>query len=250
MFGLECLVFMVKASYQQKPYRRVLMETFGATVRPHPAPPRRSGKKVLGDPDSSGSLGIAISEAIESRPPAGHQLRLGSVADHVLLHQTVLGQEAQKQMEMAGESPDVVIGAWAGVRTTRASPIPSWQDWLTWGSRPGSWRPSRRRAPPDQGSVPLRLRGHGRDAPVPMYTMGHTFVPAPVHAGGLVSRRRALALHVGGARAHGGSGVHAEPGVRGGVQFARAQGIVPARSQRIAIRAVIDEAVQARDSGQ
>src|SRR5829696_3192311 len=116
MFGLESLVYMVKASYQQKPYRRVMMETFGATVHPSPSDTTQLGKRILGDtPDSTGSLGIAISEAVEvAATNADTNYCLGSVLGHVLLHQTVIGLETQKQMEMAGESPDFIIGCVGG----------------------------------------------------------------------------------------------------------------------------------------
>src|ERR671930_2810877 len=116
MFGLECLVFMVRASYEQKPYRRIFMETFGAEVRPSPTSTTQAGKRILEeDPDSTGSLGIAISEAIEiAAQNDDTHYSLGSVLNHVLLHQTVIGQEAKRQMEMAGEQPDVVIGCVGG----------------------------------------------------------------------------------------------------------------------------------------
>src|SRR5262245_23065691 len=116
MFGLECLVYMVKASYQQKPYRRVMMETFGATVHASPSDTTQAGTRILGDtPDSTGSLGIAISEAVEvAATNADTNYSLGSVLNHVLLHQTVIGLEAKKQMELAGESPDFVIGCVGG----------------------------------------------------------------------------------------------------------------------------------------
>ena len=149
MFGLESLVYMVKASYQQKPYRRVMMETFGATVHASPSETTQVGKHILGDrPDSMGSLGIAISEAVEvaaTNPDTNYCL--GSVLGHVLLHQTVIGLETQKQMEMAGEVPDFIIGCVAGGRTTQASPIHSWPTNWPGSSMPRSWPPSRPPAP-------------------------------------------------------------------------------------------------------
>jgi tryptophan synthase beta chain len=116
MFGLECLVFMVRASYEQKPYRRIFMETFGAEVRPSPTSTTEAGKKVLeADPDSTGSLGIAISEAIEvAATDEDTHYSIGSCLNHVLLHQSVVGLEAKRQMEMAGEVPDVVVGCVGG----------------------------------------------------------------------------------------------------------------------------------------
>jgi tryptophan synthase beta chain len=147
-FGLECLVFMVKASYDQKPYRRIFMETFGAEVRSSPTSTTETGKKILeGDPESPGSLGIAISEAMEvAAQDETTNYSLGSVLNHVLLHQTVVGLEAKKQMEMAGEHPDVVIGCVGGFPTTRGWPIPSCGIGSRARPRPGSWRPSLRRA--------------------------------------------------------------------------------------------------------
>src|SRR5438034_2401326 len=131
-FDLDCVVFMVKASYYQKPYRRVLMETFGAEVRPSPTSTTQAGKNVLeGDPESPGSLGIAISEAIEAAVTGEDtKYAIGSVANHVLLHQTVLGQEAKKQMDLAGEYPDVVIGCVGGGSNYAGLAYPFMQDRL------------------------------------------------------------------------------------------------------------------------
>src|SRR6266567_254684 len=136
-FGLECLVFMVKASYHQKPYRRVLMETFGAEVRPSPTPTTEAGKKVLEqDPDSPGSLGIAISEAIEAAVTGTDtKYAIGSVANHVLLHQTVIGLEAKQQMDLAGEYPDVVIGCVGGGSNYSGLAYPFMQDRLAGKSK-------------------------------------------------------------------------------------------------------------------
>ena len=150
MFGLECAVYMVKASYGQKPYRRVFMETFGASVVASPSDTTNSGRAILeANPDSTGSLGIAISEAVEDAATRDDtNYALGSVLGHVLLHQTVIGLEAQQQMEIAGEQPDVVIGCVGEARTTPASPIRSWP--ASSAARPptcGSSRPSLRRAP-------------------------------------------------------------------------------------------------------
>jgi tryptophan synthase beta chain len=150
VFGLESLVYMVNTSYQQKPYRRVMMETFGATVHASPSDTTQVGRRILGDtPDSTGSLGIAISEAVEvAATNADTNYCLGSLLGHVLLHQTVIGLETQKQMEMAGESPDSSSDASAGVRTTRASPIRSWPTSWPGSSMPHSLPPSQPPAPP------------------------------------------------------------------------------------------------------
>src|SRR5205823_1823453 len=131
-FDLECLVFMVRASFEQKPYRRVFMETFGAEVRPSPTSTTEAGKRILeGDPASPGSLGIAISEAIEvAATNEDTNYSLGSVLNHVLLHQTVIGQEAKRQMELTGERPDVVIGCVGGGSNFAGLAYPFMQDRL------------------------------------------------------------------------------------------------------------------------
>ena len=188
-FDLECLVFMVKASYEQKPYRRVFMETFGAEVRPSPTSTTEAGKKILEEnPDSTGSLGIAISEAIEvAATNADTNYSLGSVLNHVLLHQTVIGLEAKEQMEMAGEQPDVVIGCVGGGSNYGGLGVP------VHGGPFGGQDPTRFIAT-EPAACPTLTKGRyaydfgdtGEMTPlVAMYTLGHDFVPAPVHAGGL-----------------------------------------------------------------
>jgi tryptophan synthase beta chain len=253
-FDLDCLVFMVKASYQQKPYRRVLMETFGAEVRPSPTSTTQSGKKVLeGDPESPGSLGIAISEAIEAAVTGENtKYAIGSVANHVLLHQTVLGQEAKKQMELTGEYPDVVIGCVGGGSNYAGLAYPFMQDRLTAGKQT-------RFVACEPAACPTLTKGEfrydfgdtGESTPLfPMYTIGHTFVPAPVHAGGLRYHGDAPSLSLLVKHGHMEAKAYTQnPVFEAAIQFARAQGIIPGPEPAHAVRAVIDEAVEARESG-
>ncbi len=254
-FGLECLVYMVKASYEQKPYRRVFMETFGAKVIPSPSDSTQAGQKILADnPDSTGSLGIAISEAVEvaaQSPDTNYSL--GSVLNHVLLHQTIVGQEAQKQMEMAGEYPDVVIGCVGGGSNYAGLSYPFMRERLS-GAKQTRFIATEPAACPTltKGRFAYDFGDTGETIPlVPMYTLGHTFVPAPVHAGGLRYHGDAASLSLlvrGGhmeARAYSQNQVF-----EAGVQFARTQGIIPGPEPTHAIRATIDEALDAKDKGE
>src|SRR5579872_2378449 len=189
LFGLEVTVYMVKISFEQKPYRRAMMEAWGASVTPSPSSLTQSGRGILEqDPDSPGSLGIAISEAVEDA--ATHEdakYSLGSVVNHVLLHQTVIGLEAKQQMEMAGEYPDVVIGAVGGGSNFAGLAYPFVQDKLTANREV-------RILAVEPTACPTLTRGvYGFDfgdavgiVPIlQMHTLGHSFVPAPIHAGGL-----------------------------------------------------------------
>jgi tryptophan synthase beta chain len=254
-FGLDCLVFMVKASYNQKPYRRIFMETFGAEVRPSPSPTTEAGKKILEpNPESPGSLGIAISEAIEvAAQNADTNYSLGSVLNHVLLHQTVIGQEAKKQMEMAGEEPDVIIGCVGGGSNYAGLAYPFMQDRLA-GKTEARFIACEPAACPTltKGQFAYDFGDTGQMTPLlPMYTVGHTFVPAPVHAGGLRYHGDAPSLSLlvreglMEARAY-----TQNPVFEAAIQFARAQGIVAGPEPAHAIRAVLDEAVEARESDQ
>jgi tryptophan synthase beta chain len=254
-YGLECLVFMVKASYNQKPYRRVFMETFGAEVRSSPTSTTESGKKVLEDnPDSPGSLGIAISEAIEvaAQDPTTNY-SLGSVLNHVLLHQTVIGQEAKRQMEMAGEQPDVVIGCVGGGSNYAGLAYPFMQDRLQ-GKSQARFVAAEPAACPTltKGKFAYDFGDTGQLTPLlPMYTIGHTFVPAPVHAGGLRYHGDAPSLSLLVRAGHIEAQAYTQnPTFEAAIEFAKAQGIVPGPEPAHAIRAVIDEAMQAREAGQ
>ncbi|MCP4513790.1 MAG: TrpB-like pyridoxal phosphate-dependent enzyme, partial [Delftia sp.] len=189
-FGLECKVFMVTISYHQKPYRRVMMETWGGSVIPSPSSETNAGRAILEkDPETAGSLGIAISEALEyAMTHEGYKYSLGSVVNFVLLHQTVIGVEAKKQMEMAGDYPDVVIGCAGGGSNAAGLIFPFMQDKLN-GSQPDL-----RAVFVESTACPSMTRGSyaydwgdtAKTGPVAkMHTVGHGFIPAPVHAGGL-----------------------------------------------------------------
>jgi tryptophan synthase beta chain len=254
-FGLDCLVFMVQASYEQKPYRRILMETFGAEVRPSPSPTTSSGKRILEEtPDSTGSLGIAISEAIEvAAQNEDTHYSLGSVLNHVLLHQTVIGLETQKQMEMAGEQPDLVIGCVGGGSNYAGFSYPFMGEKIA-GKLDARFIATEPAACPTltRGQFAYDFGDTGQMTPLlPMYTLGHTFVPAPVHAGGLRYHGDAPSLSLlvkNGlmeARAYTQNQVF-----DAGIRFAQTEGIIPAPEPNHAIRAVIDEATAAREAGE
>jgi tryptophan synthase beta chain len=254
-FGLEVTVYMVKVSYQQKPYRRALMETWGATVHASPTDRTNSGRAILArDPDSPGSLGIAISEAVEDAVTReDSRYALGSVVNHVLLHQTVIGLEAKKQMEMAGHYPDVVIGCVGGGSNYAGLAYPFMADRLS-GARPAT-----RFIAAEPAACPTLTRGlyrydfgdtAGVGPVVRMHTLGHSFVPDPIHAGGLRYHGDAPSLcllvdrgHVE-ARAYAQNECFAE-----GVRFARAEGFLPAPEPSHALRAVAEEAAAAREAG-
>jgi tryptophan synthase beta chain len=255
LFGLECTVYMVNASYQQKPYRRSMIQTYGATVYPSPSPYTQAGQKVLAEsPDSPGSLGIAISEAVEDA--ATHDdahYSLGSVLNHVLLHQTVIGQEAVKQMDRAGEYPDVVIGCVGGGSNFAGLAFPFVGEKLRQG------RPTRIMAVEPE-ACPSLTRGTyaydfgdtvGLTPLVKMHTLGHGFVPPAIHAGGLRYHGAAPLLSqlvddgVIEATAYLQNRVF-----EAAIQFARTEGIVPAPESAHAIRATVDEAMRARDAGE
>jgi tryptophan synthase beta chain len=254
-FDMECLVFMVKASYEQKPYRRIFMETFGAEVRPSPSSTTEAGKKILEqDPDSTGSLGIAISEAIEvAAQNPDIKYSLGSVLNHVLLHQTVIGLETQKQMEMTGDQPDVIIGCVGGGSNYSGFCYPFMGDRLA-GKSQARFVACEPAACPTltKGSWAYDFGDTGQMTPLlPMYTLGHTFVPAPVHAGGLRYHGDApslsLLVHAGHMEARAFSQNEVFDAA---TQFAHTQGFIAGPEPAHAIRAVIDEAVEAREAGE
>jgi len=254
-FGLEVLVYMVKVSYHQKPYRRVLMETYGAKCLASPTDTTNAGRAVLErDPDSPGSLGIAISEAVEIA--ATHddtKYALGSVLNHVLLHQTVIGQEAMAQMEMAGEYPDVVIGCAGGGSNFAGLAFPFIGEGLRGGRKV-------RAVAVEPAACPTMTRGrYAYDfgdtehlTPlVKMHTLGHTFMPPGFHAGGLRYHGMApLVSHLVELGEVTPVAVHQNPSFEAGVTFARAEGIVPAPESTHAVRAAIDEALEAKEKGE
>jgi tryptophan synthase beta chain len=255
LFGLECTVYMVSASYYQKPYRRSMIQTYGAEVFASPSGRTQSGQKVLSqDPDSPGSLGIAISEAVEDA--ATHDdahYSLGSVLNHVLLHQTVIGQETLKQMEIAGEYPDIVIGCVGGGSNFAGLAFPFTGQKLREGRKT-------RIMAVEPEACPSLTRGTyaydfgdtvGLTPLVKMHTLGHSFVPPAIHAGGLRYHGAAPLLSqlvdegTIEARAYAQNAVF-----DAAIQFARTEGIVPAPESSHAIRATIDEAMLAKESGE
>jgi tryptophan synthase beta chain len=256
-FGIDCQVFMVKASYDQKPYRRIFMETFGAEVIASPSSTTQAGKAVLeANPDSTGSLGIAISEAAEVAATSGGAVRyaLGSVLNHVLLHQTVVGLEAKQQMELAGDVPDVVIGCVGGGSNYAGLSYPFMADRLS------GERPAMRFLATEPAACPTLTKGEyrydfgdtGRLTPlVPMYTLGHGFVPAPVHAGGLRYHGDAPSLSLLVKHGHMEAAAYTQNDVfEAALTFAHTQGIVPAPESAHAVKGAIDEAVAAREAGE
>jgi tryptophan synthase beta chain len=254
LFGLEIKVFMVRASYDQKPYRRILMETYGAEVVPSPSTDTEYGKKVLaGDRDHTGSLGVAISEAIEDTVThPGTKYSLGSVFDFVLLHQTVIGQEAMLQMEMAGEAPEVIIGCAGGGSNFAGLAFPFVGSQLRGKGHYRVIAVEPAAAPSmTQGRYDYDFGDTGQMTPlIKMHTLGHDFVPPPIHAGGLRYHGMAplvsllLEQKLIEARA-----VHQVATFDAGVQFARTEGILPAPESNHAIRVAIDEAIAAREEG-
>ncbi len=255
LFGLEVKVYMVRASYDQKPYRRILMETYGAEVVASPSLSTNYGRKVLGEtPDSPGSLGMAISEAVEDAATRDDtKYALGSVLNHVLLHQTVVGQEAIEQMEMAGEEPDVVIACTGGGSNFGGLTFP----FLGRNFRDGA---KYRIVAAEPEAAPSLTRGvyeydfgdTGKMAPiVKMYTLGSDFMPEPIHAGGL--RYHGMSPLVSLLKEHDlieARSVHQRRTFEAGVQFARAEGILPAPEPTHAISVAIDEAMAAKEAGE
>jgi tryptophan synthase beta chain len=253
-FGLELAVYMVKISYEQKPYRRSIMETYGAEVIASPSMSTKAGRKIITDhPNYQGSLGTAISEAVElamSTPNCKYVL--GSVLNHVALHQTVIGLEAEKQMEMAGEYPDTIIACFGGGSNFSGISFPFLRHNLS-GDRNTKFIAA------EPESCPKLTRGvfqydfgdeAGYTPLIPMYTLGHNFAPANIHAGGL--------------RYHGGGAIISQlkhdniidavdvpqlETFKAATMFARSEGIIPAPESSHAIAAVINEALKAKVAG-
>ena len=256
LFGLECKVYMVKVSYYQKPYRRIMMETWGAKVVPSPSRDTEVGRRILAeDPDSPGSLGIAISEAIEDAfAHDDTKYSIGSVANHVLLHQTIIGQETMKQLEKVDAYPDIIVGCIGGGSNFAGMFLPFVKDKIK-GKKPGL-----RIICVEPQACPSVTRGlyawdYGDEAGLApilkMCTLGHTFMPPPVHAGGL--RYHGMAPIVCHLYKLGFVEARAEyqvPVFEAGVKFARTEGIIPAPEPSHAIKVVIDEALACRKSGE
>lgn len=221
MFGLACTVYMVKVSYEQKPYRRIMMQTWGAEVIASPSMRTNAGRGILAQaPDSLGSLGIAISEAVEDAAShAGTNYSLGSVLNHVLLHQTVIGLEAKKQMDQAEDYPDVVIGSHGGGSNFAGLAFPFLQDKI-----------------------------NGRET---RFILGHSFAPPGIHAGGL--RYHGAAPLVSRLYEDGlieAKAVNQTRVFEAAITFARTEGIIPAPESAHAVRVAMDEALQAREAGE
>jgi tryptophan synthase beta chain len=255
LFGMECEIYMVKISYEQKPYRKVMMQTWGASVYASPTDRTNAGRQILaGDPNSPGSLGIAISEAVEVAAGDEHsKYALGSVLNHVLMHQTVIGLETIEQLKKAGEDlPDVVVAPFGGGSNFAGLAFPFLRLNFEQGRRI-------RCIAAEPQSCPKLTRGEfrydfgdtvGMTPLIPMYTLGHNFVPAPIHAGGLRYHgagaivSQLLRDKLIEARAHGQLECF-----DAGVKFARSEGIIPAPEANHGIATVVQEAMQARKEG-
>jgi tryptophan synthase beta chain len=254
-FGLDCEVWQVAISFDQKPYRRTLMEVFGATVHSSPSNLTEAGRKILAmDPNSTGSLGIAISEAVEAA--AGDpttKYSLGSVLNHVLMHQTVIGQEAIKQMEIFGETPDLLVGCTGGGSNFAGLSFPFIKEKLA-----GKIDPTIRCVEPT--ASPSLTKGVyaydfgdtlGMTPLAKMHTLGHDFIPDPIHAGGLRYHGMApLVSHLKELGVVEAEAIGQVECFEGAVRFTRAEGIIPAPEPSHAIASTIREAERCRESGE
>ncbi|MEW2506910.1 TrpB-like pyridoxal phosphate-dependent enzyme [Amycolatopsis sp. NPDC047767] len=254
-YGLECEVWQVRASYDQKPYRKLMMETFGATVHPSPSALTESGRKILADdPDSPGSLGIAISEAVEqAAADPNARYALGSVLNHVLMHQTVIGEEALKQFELAGDTPDLLVGCTGGGSNFGGLAFPFLREKLA-----GRMNPVIRAVEP--AACPTLTRGTyaydfgdtaGLTPLLKMHTLGHGFIPDPIHAGGLRYHGMSpLISHIYELGLIEALAVGQQECFAAGVRFARAEGIIPAPEPTHALAACIQEALRCKETGE
>lgn len=255
LFGIEAKVYMVNISYQQKPYRRMLMETYGAQIVASPSKDTNAGRKFLAeDPNHTGSLGIAISEALEDAATREDtKYAIGSVFNHVLMHQTVIGEEALKQMEKVGVYPDIVIGCIGGGSNFSGLALPFVRGKLKEGKKTRIIAVEPTAAPSlTKGIYTYDFGDTAQLTPlVKMHTLGSAFIPAPIHAGGL--RYHGMAPIVCKLYDEGvieAQAVPQNPVFEAAIQFARAEGIVPAPESSHAIRAAIDEALKAKAAGE
>lgn len=253
-FGLDLRVFMVKVSYEQKPYRKAVMNTYGAQVFASPSSETEIGRRMQQQfPGTSGSLGMAISEAVEEALKDEYtRYALGSVLNHVMLHQTVIGLEAEKQMELAGDYPDVVIGCFGGGSNFGGISLPFLRHKLTEGK-------DVRVIAAEPASCPKLTRGRfaydfgdteGYTPLLPMFTLGHEFEPASIHAGGL--RYHGAGTIISQLRKDGlieAQAIQQEETFRAGILFAQAEGIIPAPESTHAISVAIREALKAKEEG-
>ena len=255
-FDIDLEVYMVKVSYNQKPYRRIFMETYGAQVFASPTDRTQYGRSLLeSDPENNGSLGIAISEAVEVAATSGgaKKYSLGSVLNHVLMHQTVIGEEALKQMDMAGEYPDVVIGCVGGGSNFAGIAYPFLRQNLKDGQRTRLLAVEPTATPSlTKGVYTFDYGDTAQMAPiVKMHTLGHTFMPPGIHAGGL--RYHGMAPSLSALHDAGYIDAVAVPQIgtfEAAVQFTKAEGIIPAPESAHAIRAAVDEALDAKAKGE
>ena len=255
LYGLDCAVYQVKISYEQKPYRRSIMQVFDALVTPSPSMSTRAGKDILtADPNHQGSLGTAISEAVElAMSTPNCKYLLGSVLSHVCLHQTVIGLEAEKQMEMAGEYPDIVIGCFGGGSNFSGISFPFLRHNLLDGKKT-------RFIAAEPASCPKLTKGEfkydfgdetGLTPLIPMFSLGHDFRPANIHAGGL--RYHGAGAIVSQLLKDGlieATDIRQLDSFAAGVLFARAEGIIPAPESCHAIAAAINEANKCKETGE
>ena len=254
-FGLACEVWQVRASYDQKPYRKMMIEVFGGTIHPSPSELTEAGRKILAEhPDSTGSLGIAISEAVEvAAQNADTNYALGSVLNHVLMHQTIIGEEALLQMAKAGEQPDLIVGCTGGGSNFGGLAFPFLREKLA-----GRMAPTIRAVEP--AACPSLTRGvyaydfgdtAGMTPLMKMHSLGHDFVPDPIHAGGL--RYHGMSPLISHLKELGLLEAIAKPQrecFAAGVQFARTEGIVPAPEPTHALAAAIEEALRCKETGE
>jgi len=255
-FGIEVKVYMVRVSYNQKPYRRILMETWGAKVVPSPSPDTEVGRRFLAEnPEHPGSLGIAISEACEDAfANDDTKYSIGSVVNHVLLHQTIIGEETRKQMEMAGAYPDIIVGCVGGGSNFAGQFLPWIRDKFS------GKKPKMRIICVESMAAPSLTKGpYAWDygdiaglAPIAkMYTLGHTFIPSPIHAGGLRYHGMApIVSHLYKLGLIEAKAVHQVPTFEAGVIFARTEGIITAPEPCHDLRVAIDEALECKESGE
>jgi len=256
LMGMECMVYMVRVSYDMKPYRRIMMKTYGAEVVASPSDLTAAGRAILAeDPETPGSLGIAISEAVEDAAKREDtKYSLGSVLNHVLLHQTIIGQEARKQMEIAGEYPDVIIGCHGGGSNFAGIAFPFLTDKIS------GRRKDLRAIAVEPAACPSLTAGKreydfgdvaGTTPLLMMHTLGHKFIPAPVHAGGLRYHGSApLVSHVLALGLIEAEAYHQGEVFESAVKFAHCEGTIPAPESAHAIHSAMVHALRARESGE
>jgi len=255
-FELDCHVYMVRVSYDQKPYRRILMESFGAKIVPSPSDTTEYGRKLLADrPDHPGSIGIALSEAMHAAASMGGKLKFGagSVLGPVLMHQTIVGLEALQQFELAGEYPDIVIGGSAAGSSFAGLAFPFLHQNFTAGKKTRCIVVEPEACPSlTKGKYTFDYFDTAKTFPMmKMHTLGHAFVPPSIHAGGL--RYHGMAPQVSALYDHGdieAVAVHQVATFDAAIQFARTEGIVPAPESAHGIRGAIDEALRCKESGE